>query len=453
MDKRRKELCLWSRRRALELGADAVRARIGCDSQLSVELRDGEPSRSSSEDSNILSLALYRDGRSTTLRTNRLGNRRSIEGLIRRSLDICTRLEADPDATLPPKALKYRSRPSEKQPFDEACRHFGSGQLLELARSECRCGRLRKAARKKGLTLVSEVVTVSCSRYESFCCDSDDFEGERQVSGWMIESEVTVKDAGGALHAQYACEYSVRLDRLRRGICSRKAFRRCLQQIGSAPCPGFTGTMVVESSRTGKLISPIENALRGENVWRDQSFLKGRLGEKVFSGHFTLTDRTHRRGHQSCRHFDSEGVATRDRKLIDRGVIRHFIVSTLAARKTGLPQTASESGSLTVTPFLRDLHPDKKTVNLQDILSGVKDGIYVTGFNGGNSNALTGDFSYGIEGRRIRDGKLAEPVSGMVVTGNLTGLFGQLVAAGSDYSRSATDAVGTLAFENVTFNA
>ncbi len=449
MDKKKKDLALWCRDRALQLGADHASVRLVSSHDLTLEWRDGKVQRSTSEDSGSLIITLYKNDRVSYLRSGRLDSRRALSALIRRNLAFCAELEADPDQTLPPKASKYKGK-GVNGDYDERCGDFSREDLMHLAQDECRYGQLRRAAARKGVRLISEVVTVSCSSFESYFCDSDGFEGEKRLSGWMVESEVNIRDGRGAIYAQYDYEYATRLKRLRLGRCSRRAFQKCLERIGAAPCEAFTGVMVVQAGKTGRLINPLLNALKADSVRRDQSFLSHRLGEQVFSSHFTLTDCPHRRFHHSRQYFDSEGVATHRHILIDRGVIRAFYASTALARKTGLPATVSEAASLTVRPYL---HCQKKKVNLPDILSGIRDGIYVTDWNGGNSNALTGDFSFGIEGRRIRDGKLAEPVSGMVVTGNLISLFRAFRAAGSDAAGKTTDAIGTLAFDKVTFNA
>ena len=75
----------------------------------------------------------------------------------------------------------------------------------------------------------------------------------------------------------------------------------------------------------------------------------------------------------------------------------------------------------------------------------------MTGFNGGNCNATTGDFSYGVEGFRIRNGKVAEPVGEMLVTGNICTLWQNLLAAGNDPKEATRWLIPSLAFDKVCF--
>jgi PmbA protein len=99
------------------------------------------------------------------------------------------------------------------------------------------------------------------------------------------------------------------------------------------------------------------------------------------------------------------------------------------------------------------LAAEEKEVSLQTILQECSSGILVTGFNGGNCNPVSGDFSFGIEGFAFSKGKITHPVREMLITGNMVSLWNNLIAAGSDYRKSARWQTGSLAFENVSFSA
>ena len=452
METKELSLARWARDFALSRGAMAVRARLTAYHEISLELRNGEISRCGSEDYTLLGLTLYRDARCIQFQTDKLTSREELARLIDRALETGQCLEADPDATLPPVERKYTGKTADESACERSVLDCDASRLLDLARRECRYDALCQAAAGRKAQLISEVLCFSRSLMDSFVCDSDDFEGRRSVSNWTIESEVHLKDAQGRIHSQFVWESSPRLSQLKTGVCSETAFSKCLERIGEKPCASFMGRMIVAVEKVSKFVNPLINALRADFIRRDQSFLKGKNGEKVFADCLTVTDKPFREGHPSCRHFDSEGVATSEMILIDHGVVRSFYANILLSRKTGLPHTFSDPCSIRIEPFCQGLEQNKKSVNLQDILSLTKEGIYVTDFNGGNCNPLSGDFSFGVEGFRIKDGKSVGPVCGMVVTGNLVSLFRSLVAAGDDAPEKLTDEVGTLAFEHVTFN-
>ena len=125
------------------------------------------------------------------------------------------------------------------------------------------------------------------------------------------------------------------------------------------------------------------------------------------------------------------------------------------AGKTGFAPTIEDVSRPWLMPFVKgcELAESKKDVSLKDILAICGNGIYVTGFNGGNCNPVTGDFSFGIEGFAFSKGKITHPVKEMLITGNMMTLWNSLVAAGNDARTSSRWQIPTLAFENVSFSA
>ena len=106
-----------------------------------------------------------------------------------------------------------------------------------------------------------------------------------------------------------------------------------------------------------------------------------------------------------------------------------------------------------VTPFVKGGCNIDGDIDENAIIGICGEGILVTGFNGGNCNPTTGNFSYGIEGFAFKDGRLLHPVKEMVVTGNMISLWSSLVAAGSDALPGTRWQIPTLAFDGVDFSA
>lgn len=98
-------------------------------------------------------------------------------------------------------------------------------------------------------------------------------------------------------------------------------------------------------------------------------------------------------------------------------------------------------------------NPFVNEIAQKDILDLCGSGILVTDFNGGNCNSATGDFSYGVSGFLFENGKITSPIDSMLITGNMTDLWSNLLVAGSDPVPGMSRQVPTLAFRDVTFNA
>ena len=157
----------------------------------------------------------------------------------------------------------------------------------------------------------------------------------------------------------------------------------------------------------------------------------------------TLKDEPHLIKTPGARYFDNEGVATQPMSIFEGGVLKTYFIDTYRANKMGIDPTISSASILTI---------DMGDKDLEALIAGVNKGILVTGFNGGNCNSTTGDFSYGIEGFLIEGGKMVQPISEMNVTGNMLKLWNQLVEVGNDPRQSSSWRIPSLHFEGIDFS-
>ena len=202
----------------------------------------------------------------------------------------------------------------------------------------------------------------------------------------------------------------------------------------------------MDSECAGKLVTPLLNALGGFAVQQKNSFLADKLGKKIFPESLSIIDLPRVPGQTGCRLFDSEGVATRDLPVIENGVVKTFFINTYIGHKMGVEPTIEDATRVKLMPV-------GDCITQEELLQKIGDGILVTGFNGGNSNAATGNFSYGIEGFLIRGGKKVHPVREMLITGDFISLWNSLVATARDARPCMSKLIPTLAFKDVSFSA
>ena len=132
--------------------------------------------------------------------------------------------------------------------------------------------------------------------------------------------------------------------------------------------------------------------------------------------------------------------------IIEAGVVKEYFINSYMAGKLQMTPTVEDATRPKVLPW------PCAGLDRDAILRRCGSGILVTDFNGGNSNPVTGDFSYGIEGYLFEDGRIVRPVSGMLMTGNLLTLWSRLLAAGDDARPCQSKLIPTLAFEDVAFS-
>jgi PmbA protein len=167
------------------------------------------------------------------------------------------------------------------------------------------------------------------------------------------------------------------------------------------------------------------------------------LGEKVGSDKLTLIDDPFIISGQGSRLFDNEGLALKKRTIFEKGVIKGYNIDTYYGKKLGMEPTTGGTSNLV-------LEPGERT--LEEMIASLDRGIFITGFNGGNSNRATGDFSYGIDGFLIENGIIVKPVSEMNITGNMKQLWMDFAEAGSDVYKNSSWRLPSIMFNNVDFS-
>jgi PmbA protein len=184
-------------------------------------------------------------------------------------------------------------------------------------------------------------------------------------------------------------------------------------------------------------------AISGGALYRKASFLLDRLGQDVFSPVVTLTQAPHLRRASGSAWYDSEGVATRDRTLVDRGRLDGWLLGSYSARKLGLATTGNAGGvfNLVVEPGALDF---------DGLLREMREGLLVTELLGHGVNTVTGDYSRGAAGFWVENGEIAYPVDELTIAGNLAEMFKAIVAVGSDVDVQANTRTGSVLIDGMT---
>ncbi len=421
---------------ARKAGAEKARATLSRSEEDLVATLNGETDRVTHCADSSLSLALFADGRFGTFSTNRL-EEDSLRDFIRTSVDIVKSISPDPCRDLPDPGrcctkavsgdelglrdpLRDSLDPQERRRIAEEASVFNAGGIL------------------------SEEGEYSDSIYDTILMDSNGTFCRHCETSFDYGVEITVEQ-DGEKYSGYWWDSASRLDSLDSRSCCPTALRRALDRRGAEALSGGKYNLVIDSEVASKVVSPVLKALNAYSIQQNSSFLTGSLGKRLFPQELTIMDVPHIGGQTCSKLFDSEGVATVETPIIKDGVVCEYFVNTYMSRKMGIAPTIEDATRPKVMPDAS--HRDK-----DGILKLCGKGILVTDFNGGNSNPVTGDFSYGVEGFYFENGLIVKPVSEMLVTGNFLELWGRLIAVGDDARSCMSKLIPTLAFENVDFS-
>lgn len=434
-------------------GADAARASLSKSVMDGYTLLNGELDKVTHSADRSVYLYLFVDGRYGTFSTNRL-EINELESFISKAIEMVRMLGEDACRCLPEieRTEKNALTGRELDLYDEAYESSNAEKRFEKAKSISIYG---KTAESADYTLISEECEYSESVDDNYLVDSQGFEGRHTETMFYCFAETTIKAADGNKYSGFWWEAAQKENGLECSSCSEKALKKAVGQIGPQKRRSGNYRMVVENNVASRLLSPIVSALNASAIQQKVSFLDESVGKQIFPEGMTLMDMARTPGKSGSRLFDTEGVATKDSPIIESGKVCQYFVSTYMSKKMDIPATIEDLSRPVLMPYLKgeDLPIEEKAVSLQTVLKKCSNGILVTGFNGGNCNPVTGDFSFGVEGFAFSKGKITHPVREMLITGNMIDLWNNLIAAGNDYRPSARWQIGTLAFENVSFSA
>jgi PmbA protein len=178
-------------------------------------------------------------------------------------------------------------------------------------------------------------------------------------------------------------------------------------------------------------ISHLLGAISGPSIARGTSFLKDRLGHRIFPEAITIIDDPHKQRGLRSKPFDGEGIANRRRAIVDKGVLTTWLLDLRSSRQLGLKTTghAARGTASPPSPAATNVWIEPGALSPKELIADIANGFYVTEMMGMGVNGVTGDYSRGAAGFWIEKGEIAFPVSEMTVAGNLKEIFARLVAA------------------------
>jgi PmbA protein len=408
---------------AKSAGANEARATATQSRDVEFEFRDGSLEKVKDTTSRGLNIEVYADGRYSSHQTTDLNPDR-LKGFVSEAVAITRALEPDEFRKITPAEL-FANRPTDDLDLvDAAVAALSREQRLEW------CQALDRVATDHD-KVISATAGVYDGSSERASVSSNGFSGSQASTYCWFGSSVTLMDQGDrrASDGYYAGSPHVSALPTASEV-GRIALDRALSRLGSEKGPTARTTMVVDSRAAAQLISRLLGAATARRVQQGQSFWTELVGNKAFSDKLTIIDDPLIPRGLGSRHFDEEGISAKTLPIIEKGEVRNLYVDTYYGRKTGMKPTSGSASNRVVEPGEQ---------SLDELLAAVGEGIYVTSWLGGNADNTTGDYSLGLRGHVIEDGKIGRPVGEMNVTGNLRDLFARLELVGNDvYPYSAT---------------
>jgi len=403
-------------------GADTVEAHTHISTELEVEVRHGEVENLSEAASHSIYITVSKGGRRASVSSCDFSEH-ALQNLTDHALFLCNYTDEDPCYTMPDKDLLATSIP-ELDLFDpDIANQNPENWIDKLSELEARAVDQDPRIQSDGSFLGTNISQFALANSQGFC---EGLETSSISTGVSLFAEDRQdgnsgrKQSGG--YSSHSCHVA---DLETADTIAEKAGEKVLRKLGAQKPKTGVFPVYFEPSVARSLISSLLSAMKGGLVYRRESYLADRLGQEVAIEAFSLLEEPHIPRGLNSRPFDSEGVQTTKRTLVQNGRLETFLLNTYSANKLGLTSTGHAGGygnvSLPVGPL-----------SLDEMLKSMGTGLWLTEMSGQGIKLISGDYSRGASGLWVENGKVQYPVSEFTISSNLDTMFKGIAMIGNN---------------------
>jgi len=422
-------------------GADAADALYVNGESISVAQRLGKREKLESSEGRDLGLRVFIGQRQAFVSSTDF-EPKALRALAGRAVDMARAVPEDPVCGIAPEELLASKWPDLD--LDDR-RHPSARKLLAMA------AEAEDAARAvKGVTN-SEGAEAAWGRTTIALAASNGFSGGYRRGGYSLSCAVLAGEGTG-MERDYEWSSAVHLDDLMSPAkVGRNAGRSAVRRLNPRKAMSARLPVVYDRRVSGGLLGHLAGAINGRAVARGTSFLKDKMGRRIFAKGIRILDNPLRKRGLGSRPFDAEGLSTRRYAVIDDGLLTTWLLDLAAARQLKLKPTghAARGTSGPPGPTTSNFYLEKGGLSPDELIGDIKSGLYITELIGFGVNGVTGDYSRGASGFWIEKGERAWPVSGITVAGNLKDMFRRMTPASDLQFKGATNAP-TVRIEGMT---
>jgi len=428
--------------RARAAGADAADAVFAADESLDVSVRLGKMEDVGRSESAGLGLRVFVGARSASVSSSDLSDE-AVATLAERAVAMAREAPEDRWAGLAPAERLLRGQPPMLDLDDGGWNEPGGLRDLALAAED--------AARAVPGVSNSEGGGASASRGLWALATSTGFAGAYASTSYAVSASVLAGEGGGMQrdYAYGAARHRSRLDDP--AAVGRRAGERAVERLNPGKLASGPMPVLFDPRVGNSLLGHLVGSIAGPAITRRTSFLLDCLGKRILPEGLTVCDDPHRPHGLRSRPFDGEGGAVSPMSIVENGVLESWLLDSASARQLGLEPTGHASRGVGGAPGVStsNLYMQPGRTSPAGLMEDVADGVYVTELIGQGVNGVTGDYSRGAAGFRIRNGQLAEPVAEFTIAGNLKDMFLNLTPANDLEFRYGTN-VPTIRVDGMT---
>ena len=416
-------------------GADQVEVSIDQGSEFSVDIRNGDIEKLQEAGSKRLSLKVIKEQKVATASSSDF-TEETLHHLVDSAVERAQLGSADSFAGLPEK---------EEIKIDTGTLNIFDQKILDLTPDQ----KISMAKKVESICLKDERIA------NSYGSSFSNFAGDKFLAnsnGFSSSYKRTYASLGVYLQAGEG-DNLVEDGWYERGrtfnklanpeTIAKTAVHRVTRLIGAKKIETQNVPIVLEPQMAEGFLGLLYSCISGNAIYRKQSFLVDKIGENVGSDNLSILDDGTMPGTLGSKPFDSEGVPVRKTVVIEKGVLKSYLMNTYAARKLKMKSNGNASGA-------NNFYLKAGAHSPEEIIKSVDKGLLLTGTMGQGFNPVNGDISKGAIGLWIENGEISYPVAEITISGNLQELLKNLEMVGNDLEFRSTISAPTVKFAEIT---
>ncbi len=403
-------------------------------SGLSISVRNGDVDTIENSNDSSLILTVYK-GKSKGAASTAVLDQDSIDLTIQKALEIAKLTQEDEFSGIATKDL-LANTDDFKDLSTYHPRDIAPEIMIDMAiQAES------AALQTKGI--VVDETAVSMGEGYSVYGNSNGFIGTKQGSNSSM-SVVAIAELDGQMERDYWWDAVRDFNNLESpNSIGKKAAKRTIANIGARKIKSTKVPVLFDATLAQGLVGHMLSAISGSSLYQEASFLKDDLGNQIFPDWFQVNEDPFVKGGFASRNYDSNGVTTRQRQLIDSGVLNGFLLSVYSAKRLGMKTTGNAGG-------VHNLFVQSGNHSFEQALKELGTGLYVTSVMGQGINTVNGDYSRGASGFWVENGEIQYPVSELTIASNLKDMYKNLVLVASDIDQRSKIHTGSWLIEEMT---
>jgi len=397
---------------AKKLGATGATAVVINSISETVNFRNKKLDESDRSDSLGVALETYIGKKKSSITSSNI-NGDNIKTLIERCIETAKITPEDEFNSLPDKDLLAKNI-FDLNLYDDD--HIGNDEKIEYLKEV-------EDAAFENKEIINTETSFSESKSNFILANSDGFLNGHKSSSFSASCVTVAKDDNNNMERDYEFTNTCHLnDMLKPNQIGKIAAKKTIQKLNPRKIESEKISIIFDRRISKGILSTFASSISASSIARGTSFLKDKINEEIFSSSINIFDKPNIIKGLGSRYFDSEGVKTDELKLVDQGVLKHYLVDTYNGKKLNLKSNGRSGGA-------SNLFFEKGSMSYKDLLKLNSRTLYITETIGHGSNLVTGDYSVGANGFMVEDGIFKYPVSEITIAGNFKDIFKNITLA------------------------